>query len=197
MSDLVSEYLTYDYRCTFRGVPGVHHDPDDYPMFWTVKVKGRVWDDEDEGDGKEVTVGEAELYVVPDAGIIDLFQTLDAVNQEVANIGEMLLVNRPDLIHEMSLGWDLLILSWLKVVPRFCGNKLGHSMLKAVLSTIGRSPARVIIEAAPPLTDNGPMEGIPEYLGRKAALRRYWKSFVFQPAHGDYLVFDDMADGTD
>ncbi|WP_285243590.1 hypothetical protein [Pseudarthrobacter sp. fls2-241-R2A-127] len=197
MSDLVPEYLTYDYRCTFRGFPGVHHDPDDYPMFWTVKVKGRVWDDEDEGDGKEVTVGEAELYVVPDAGIIDLFLTLDAVNQEVASIGEMLTVNRPDLIHEMSLGGDLLILSWLKVVPRFRGNKLGHSMLKAVLSTVGRSSTKVIIEATPPLTDNGPIEGSPEYLAGKAALRRYWESFGFQPAHGDYLVLDDMADGID
>jgi len=102
VSDLVPEYLTYDYRCTFRGVPGVHHGPDDYPMFWTVKVKARIWDDGDEGDGKEVTVGEAELYIVPDAGIIDFFLTLDAGNQEIANVGEMLTVNRPDLIHEMS-----------------------------------------------------------------------------------------------
>lgn len=197
MSDLVPEYLTYDYRCTFRGVPGVHHDPDDYPMFWTVKVKGRVWDDEDEGDGKDVTVGEAELYIVPDAGIIDLFLTLDAVNQEVANVGEMLTVHRPDLIHEMSLGGDLLILSWLKVSPGFRGNKLGHSILKAVLSAIGRSTTKVILEATPPLSNDGPMEGSPEYLAGKTALRRYWEAFGFEAAHGDYLVFDDMADGID
>jgi GNAT superfamily N-acetyltransferase len=198
MADLVPEYLTYDYRCTFRGVPGVHHDPDDYPMFWTVKVKGRVWDDNDDGgDGKEVPVGEAGLYIVPDAGIIDLFLTLDAVNQEVANVGEMLTVNRPDLIHEMSLGGDLVILSWLKVVPKYRGNKLGHAILKAVLSTIGRSSIKVILEAAPVLTDNGPMEGSPEHMAGKAALRRYWESFGFQPAHGDYLVFDDMADALD
>ena len=64
-------------------------------MFLTVRVKGRVWDDGDDGgDGKEVSVGEAELYIVPDAGIIDLFLTLDAVNQEVANVGEMLTINR-------------------------------------------------------------------------------------------------------
>jgi hypothetical protein len=37
----------------------------------------------------------ARLYVVPDAGIIDLFLTLDALNQDVDNIGEMLTVNRP------------------------------------------------------------------------------------------------------
>jgi hypothetical protein len=139
VSDLVPECLTYDDRCTFHGVPGVHHDLDDYPMFWTVKVRGRVWDDDDEGDGREVTVGETELYIVPDAGIIDVFVTLDAVNQEGAHFGVMLTVNRPDLIDEMSLGGDLLILSWLKVLPRLRGNKLRHSILKAVLSSIGTS----------------------------------------------------------
>jgi hypothetical protein len=41
------------------------------------------------------------------------------------------------------------------------------------------------------------MEGSPEYLAGKSALRRYWESFGFQPAHGDYLVFDDMADSID
>lgn len=103
----------------------------------------------------------------------------------------------PDLIHGMSLGGDLLILSWLKVVARFRGNKLGHSILKAVLSTIGRSSTKVIIEATPTLTDNGPMEGTPEYLAGKAAMRQYWESFGFHPAHGDYLVFDAIADGID
>jgi len=46
-------------------------------------------------------------------------------------------------------------------------------MLKAVLSSVGRSSAKVIIEATPPMTDNGPVEGSPEYLAGKAALRRY------------------------
>lgn len=199
MADLVPEYLTYDYRCQFRGTPGVRHDPDDYPMFWTVKVKGRVWDDRDdgEGDGKEVTVGEVELYIVPDAGIIDLFLTLDAVNQEVANVGEMLTVNRPDLIRDMSLGGDLLILSWLKVAPKYRGKKLGHAILKAILSTVGRSCTKVILEATPALTNNGPMEASPTHVAGKAALRRYWESFGFQHAHGDYLVFDEMADAVD
>lgn len=70
MADLVPEYLTFDYRCRYRGIPGAHHDPEDYPMVWTVKVKGTVWDDDDDdgGDGKEVTVGAAQLYMVPDAG---------------------------------------------------------------------------------------------------------------------------------
>ncbi|HAG59442.1 MAG TPA: hypothetical protein DCL83_09025 [Arthrobacter bacterium] len=197
MADLVPEYLTFDYRCRYRGIPGAHHDPEDYPMVWTVKVKGTVWDDDDDddgGDGKEVTVGEAQLYVVPDAGIIDLFFTLDAVNQEVANVAEMLTIKRHDLIDEMALGGDLLILTSLRIAPKFRGNKLGHSILKAVLGTVGRSAAMVVLQAAPVLTDGSPEEGTAEHDAARTALRRYWVGFGFHPADGDYLVLDDMAD---
>ncbi|ALV43367.1 hypothetical protein AU252_21170 [Pseudarthrobacter sulfonivorans] len=195
MADLVPEYLTFDYSCRFRGVPGAHHDPEDYPVSWTARVIGTVWDEDDDGgDGTEVTVGEAHLYLVPDAGIIDLFLTLDAVNQEVANVGEMLSLKRPDLIEDMALGGDLLILSSLWISPKFRGNNLGHSFLKAILCTIGRSAAMVILQAAPVLADGAPGEDTPEYEAAKAALRRYWEGFGFQPAAGDYLVLDDMAD---
>lgn len=51
-----------------------------------------------------------------------------------------------------------------------------------------------ILAAAPVLTDDAPAEGTAEHDVAKAALRKYWMSFGFQPAHGDYLVFDDMAD---
>lgn len=194
MSDIVPEYLTFDYRCNFRGIPGAHHDPEDYPMVWTVRVKGTVWDDDDDGgDGREVNVGEAKLYVVPDAGIIDLFLTLDAVNQEVANVAEMLTVKRHDLIDEMALGGDLLILSSLRVAKKFRGNKLGHSILKAALGTVGRSAAMVVLQAAPVLSDGGSVEGTAEHDAAKASLRRYWTDFGFQKAAGDYLVLDDMA----
>ncbi|SDS42447.1 hypothetical protein SAMN04489743_0042 [Pseudarthrobacter equi] len=193
MEVLLPEYLTFDYRCQFRGRPGVHHDPDDYPLVWNVSVNGRTWDGADDGgDGKEVRVGEAELYVVPDAGIIDLFLTLDAVNPDVAAVGEMLTINRPDLVKELALGGDLLILSKLHVAKEFRTNKLGHEILKAVLSSVGRSASKVILEAVPAPTDNAPAEGTDGYEAAKASLRRYWESFGFQAAHGDYLVFDDM-----
>lgn len=42
MADLVPEYLTFDYHCHFRGAGG-RHDPEDYPVFWTVKVKAMTW----------------------------------------------------------------------------------------------------------------------------------------------------------
>ncbi|WP_255770049.1 hypothetical protein [Pseudarthrobacter sulfonivorans] len=198
MAGLVPEYLTFDYRCHFRGIPGAHHDPEDYPVPWTVTVTGTVWDEDDDGaDGMEVPVGKAQLYLVPDAGIIDLLLTLDAANQDVAGVGAMLSLKRPDLIQDMALGGDLLIVSSLCIQPRFRGNKLGHAVLKAVLCTIGRSAVQVIMEASPVPADGAPEEGTPEHEAAKAALRQYWEEFGFQPADGDYLVFDHMADVLD
>ncbi|MGX9900792.1 hypothetical protein ACW0JT_14640 [Arthrobacter sp. SA17] len=197
MADLVPEYLTFDYRCHFRGAPGASHDLEDYPVFWTVKVKAMTWEDDNDDEGKEVSVGEANFYIVPDAGIIDLFLTLDAVSQEVAKVGEMLTINRPDLIEDMALGGDLMVLSSLRISTRFRGIKLGHTILKAVLCTVGRSTSKVILEAAPLLTKKTPAEGSAEHDLAKVALRHYWESFGFQLAHGDYLVFEDMADVLD
>jgi hypothetical protein len=198
MADLVPEYLTFDYSCQFRGVPGAHHHPEDYPVPWSVKAKGTVWDaDDDGGDGTEVTVGKAHVYLIPDAGIIDLFLTLDAVNPEVANVGEMLSLKRPDLIEDMALGGDLLIVSSVWIEPKFRGNMLGHAVLKAILCTIGRSVAQVVLQASPASAIGAPEEGTPEHEAGKAALRRYWESFGFRPADGDYLVFDNMADVLD
>lgn len=95
------------------------------------------------------------------AGITDLFNTLDAVNQEVANVWEMLTAKRPDLVEDMALGGDLLILSSLRIVPKFRGNRLDHAVLKAILGTVGRSAAMVILEAAPVLTARARDEGGP------------------------------------
>ncbi len=106
-------------------------------------------------------------------------------------------IKRPDLIGDMALGGDLLVLSSLRIAPKFRGNKLGHSILKAILCTVGRSASKVILEAAPVLTKDAPAEGTAEHDAAKVALRQYWESFGFQPAHGDYLVFDDMADVLD
>jgi len=114
------------------------------------------------------------------------------VNQHVAAVGEMLTINRPDLVKELALGGDLLILSKLHVAKEFRTNKLGHEILKAVLSSVGRSASKVILEAVPAPAENAPAEGTAGYEAAKASLRRYWESFGFQAAHGDYLVFEDM-----
>lgn len=115
----------------------------------------------------------------------------------MANVGEMLTINRPDLIEDMALGGDLMVLSSLRISPQFRGNKLGHTILKAILCTVGRSTSKVIMQAAPVLTKKTPVEGSAAHELAKAALRHYWKSFGFQSAHGDYLVFEDMADVLD
>lgn len=196
MAGLDPQYLTFDYRCQYRGIPGPDHDPEDYPMVWTVSVGGNARDaGEEDNDGEDVHVGDASFTLVPDAGLIDLFDTLDAVDQELANVASMLTIERPDLMPEagMELGGDLLVLSSLWVAPEYRGRKTGHAILKAILGTVGRATALVILQATPVLTDGGPEEGTPEHAAAKKELRRYWKGFGFEEAAGDYLVLGTMA----
>ncbi|MET1087872.1 MAG: hypothetical protein ABWY04_12265 [Arthrobacter sp.] len=77
--------------------------------------------------------------------------------------------------------------------PNFRGLKLGHKILKAILGTVGRAAALVILEASPVLTDDGPVDAGPEHAAAKA-LRRYWAGYGFQEAASNYLVPDEMAD---
>lgn len=203
MVALDPQYMTFDYRCEYRGIPGTEHDVEDYPMKWSVAVDGTVWEEDEAGihigDGEEVHIGDARFAVVPDAGLIDLFDTLDAVDQELANVAEMLTTERPDLMLAagMELGGDLLVLTSLWIDPKYRGHKLGHAVLKAILNTVGRATALVVLEAAPVLTDDGPQEGSPEHTAAKEALRRYWADYGFQVAAGDYLALGDMADAFD
>ncbi|WP_353711949.1 hypothetical protein [Arthrobacter sp. K5] len=78
----------------------------------------------------------------------------------------------------------------MTVEPRFRGNRTGHAMLRAILGTIGRNTALVIVEAAPMLDDDAPMEGSPQHVAAKEKLRRYWMDFGFREAAGDYLYFE-------
>ncbi|SDM03118.1 hypothetical protein [Arthrobacter sp. ok362] len=203
MVALDPQYMTFDYRCEYRGIPGPDHDVEDYPMNWSVAVDGTVWEQDEAGipigDGEEVHVGDARFTVVPDAGLIDLFDTLDAVDQELANVAEMLTIERPDLMTSagMELGGDLLVLSSLWIDSKYRGHRIGHSVLEAILGTVGRATTLVILQASPAPTDGGPEEGSPEHAAAKDALRRYWSDFGFQEAAGDYLVLGDMADASD
>lgn len=200
MATIDPDYMTLEYRCRYRGVPSLDHAPEDFPMEWSVSIQGRVWDEGDEdNDGRDVHVGDARFSIVPDAGTIDLFMTLDAVNQELAGVAEMLTNERPDLMPNagMDLGGDLLVLSSLWVDPQFRGHKIGHSVLKAILGTVGRGTSLVILQAAPVLTDDGTGEDSPQYTAGTAALRRYWADFGFQEAARDYLALCEMADAFD
>lgn len=94
MVALDPQYLSFDYRCRYRGIPGLDHDPSDFPIHWTVSVTGTAWAQDGDGDGTEVHVGDARFSIVPDAGLIDLFDTLDAADQEMANVAQMLSIER-------------------------------------------------------------------------------------------------------
>lgn len=195
------ESLTFKYECECRGIPGPDKDPSDYPIDWTVSVEGTVYETDDEGfdigDGEVVHVGDASVRIVPDAGMIDLLDTMDAVDSEMMGVAEMLFHERPDLLEELEGGGDLLVLSSLWIDPKFRGNKIGHSVLKAILATVGRAASLVILRAAPLLTDHGPEEGTPEHDAARSALRRYWSGLGFQEAAGDYLVLEDAEDALD
>ncbi|MDQ0864983.1 hypothetical protein [Arthrobacter globiformis] len=137
-------------------------------------------------------VGEANFRIIPDAGTIHLLDAMDAVDQEMMLLAEMLFHERPDLMHSagMDLGGDLLLLSSMTVEPKFRGNRIGHTILKAILGTVARNTAMVILEAVPPLAEETPEEGSPEHVAATAALRRYWMDFGFEEAAGDYLYLE-------
>lgn len=78
----------------------------------------------------------------------------------------------------------------MTVEPRFRGNRTGHAMLRAILGTVGRNTALVVLEAAPLLGDDAPQEGSPQHLEAKKKLRRYWMDIGFREAAGDYLHFE-------
>lgn len=195
MIDVDPEYLILSYRLRYLGLPDPDESPETYPLAWRINIHAEVFAGDD-SDGEEHNVGSAVVYTVPDAGRIDLFNTLGAVNQELASFGKVLGVLRPDLLDEAGMiefGGDLMILSSLLIKPDYRGQWLGHHVLWAVLATIGRSSALVALRAAPPLEDDGPEEGTPEHDAAKAALRSYWESFGFVPVlngdFGDYMVY--------
>lgn len=106
MATLDPDYMTLTYTCEYRGIPSLDHDPSDFPMNWTVSIDAPAWaegDKDDFDDDSRIPVGKAHLSIIPDAGMIDLFDTLDAVDQQLANVAEMLTVERPDL---MPNAWD-------------------------------------------------------------------------------------------
>jgi hypothetical protein len=44
----------------------------------------------------------------------------------------------------------------MTVEPKFRGNRTGHAILRAILGTVGRKAALVVLEAAPLLDDDAP-----------------------------------------
>jgi GNAT superfamily N-acetyltransferase len=178
-----------------QGIPGVDHDPEDYPLRWVVKISTVVHVDDKADEGEEIDVGEAVVDIVPDAGLIDLLGTLAAVDQELADVAEMLIAKRPDLVDfGLGIGGDLMWVSSIEVAPEFRGHKLGHEILRAALRTIGRATTLVVLRAAPLPTNDGAKKSTRENDVAKASLAKCWKDSGFIPADGDYMVYDDDLD---
>lgn len=196
MPSLDPDNLTFQYGCVYNGIPGPEHDPEDYPMLWTVSVNAYVgFDEGGDGSDSEVHVGGAMFYIVPDVSEIDLVDTLDALSQELYNVGHMLVHERPDLLPAMQP--DLLYLQSVQVKPEFRGHRVGHTILEAILATVGRGVGTVVLMPAPILRDEQgqwiegtPEEDTAEHLRVQEALKRYWMDFGFIEATPTYLALD-------
>lgn len=177
MSVLDPDLLQFSYSCTYSGIPGPDHEPEDYPMRWEFTIT-------DLEDGREVRVGEGRFYIVADVAEIDTFDVLDAHSQELSPLGSLL---DQDSDLTVTPEPDLMFLSWLRIEPRFRGQDLGHYVITAILRTVGRSVGRAVLEAAPVLGDDGPEAGTAAHREACAALRKHWRSYGFQPAGEKYL----------
>ncbi|MCE3244262.1 MAG: hypothetical protein K0S72_385, partial [Arthrobacter sp.] len=141
-------------------------------------------------EGEEVLVGNAVVQVVPKAGMINLFVTTDGADPDMAQIAEMLTAERPDLVSEyLQDGGDLMIVSTLEILPEYRGERMGYTVLHAIVETVGRSVDLVVVHAVPAASDGSPPEGSAEYEEAKATLKAYWQDFGFEEAAGEYLAF--------
>lgn len=181
--------LEFSYSLEYRGIPHPEHDPEDYPLRW--RVTATVDSDPDgDGDPEMRHAADAVAYLIPAAGEIDLFDTLDAVSQELANMAEHLTIRRPDIVDQLeSDRTDLLYLSSVEVDEDLRGHKLGYQVFNAIMETVGRSADLTILLAAPILSDITPEEGTPAHAAEVTALRRYWEVVGFYDIGGGYMAF--------
>jgi GNAT superfamily N-acetyltransferase len=188
MSTIDPADLEISYSLEYRGVPHPDHDPEDYPLCWrvTATVDGAGPDE----DPKMRHAADAIAYLIPDAGEIDLLDTMDAVSQELMGMAEHLHHHRPDLL--VQLGGertDLLYLSSLEVDKDLRGRKIGYAVFNAIMETVARSAELAILSASPILDDSTPAEGTPAHQAEVAALRRYWEGIGFYDIGGGYMAF--------
>ena len=180
--------LIFEFSMRRLGPEALRDIPEEYAHHWRVKVTGRQFD-EDADEVDEVTVGSAEAYVIPDAaGQRDLFLTLDAHSQDLADVGEMLQVVRPDLLEALAESWgrDLLYVSYIELEPGHRGRGLGQAVLEGILDGVGRYAGLVVLEAAP-LLDGAVEEGSLLHRSAKRSLARYWSAAGFEKADGDWM----------
>lgn len=189
MSTIDPMNLEFIYSLEYRGIPHVDHDPSDYPLLWRVTATVDA-DPDGDGDSEMRHAADAVAYLIPDARDIDLFDTMDAVSQELTNLAAHLTLRRPDLIDQLGGDrTDLIYLSSVEVDEDLRGNKLGYQVFNAIMETVGRSADLAVLSASPILSDATPEEGTPAHHAEVAALRRYWAGLGFYDIGGGYMAF--------
>jgi GNAT superfamily N-acetyltransferase len=200
MSTIDPMSLSFNYTLQYRGIPNTEHDPEDYPLRWHVTVTADDPAVEDQDDA-ERHVAYAVAYLIPDAAAIDLLDTMDAVNSELTDAAGHIAINRADLLPQLTEDRpDLLYVSSVEVDEDLRGQKLGYTILNAIMETIGRSAEITVLRPAPIVTDTSPEEGTPAHEAAVAALRAYWEEFGFYDIGGGYMAmggFESLLAGLD
>ncbi|WP_415853446.1 hypothetical protein [Sinomonas sp. G460-2] len=101
MAQLDPKDPAFDCRLTLHGVPEAQTDPAFYPHERPVDDTTSVFGDDAYDEGQTVTVGSADVFVLPDVHGIDLLYTLDAHSQQLMSVAEGLVWSRPDLPEEL------------------------------------------------------------------------------------------------
>lgn len=198
------QWMRLTYALDYPARPDSWDRPEDYPQSWDVRayIDAEILEpdyDTLEADAQgRVTIAEARVYVIPDVGAVNLFETLDAHSADLSQFAEAFIAagSEPSQLSiegEPVLEGDLMIVSWVSVQPRFRGHRAGHQVLKAILDAVGRGTVVTVLRAAPGLQD-GMEEGSVKHRLECRALAKYWGEVRFRPLHRDFMVltYDDM-----
>jgi hypothetical protein len=198
------QWMRLTYALDYPARPDSWDRPEDYPQSWDVRayIDADVLEsdyDTIQADAQgRVPVAEARVYVIPDVGAVNLFETLDAHSAELSRFAEAFIAagSQPSQLTirgEPVLQGDLMIVFWVSVQPRFRGHRAGHQVLKAILHAVGRGTVVTVLQAAPGLQE-GMEEGSTEHRMESDALARYWSELAFRPLHRNFMVltYDDI-----
>lgn len=196
------EWMRLTYALDYSARSDSWDRPEDYPQMWIVRayVSEQILELNDltlQADEQgEITVANATVYLIPDVGDINFFDTMDAHSAELCQFAEAFIAAGSGL-EDLSIegkpvvDGDLMIVSWLAVQSPFRGHRAGQQVLKAILRAVGRSTGIVVLRAAPGLRE-GMEEGSLEHRREARALANYWSELGFRRLNGDFLVLTDQ-----
>jgi GNAT superfamily N-acetyltransferase len=201
-------YMRLTYEMDYGAHPNAWDSPEDYPQEW--RVQAFIEPDETEADYADnlrdargrITVADAHIYVIPDVGAINFWETLDAHAGETSHFAEAFMAagsssDRVTVDGEPIFQGDLMIVSSVHVEQRFRGHRVGQAVLKAILHAVGRGTVLTVLRAAPVLRGRKLREGSAAHRAESAALGRYWAELGFRPLWQDYMVLSYLDLGED